>query len=546
MTPRRALVVAVLVLGGTVPAQELLWTVHSTSGIAHVACFPAFGDFDHDGMEDMLVHAVDLNVSTWPAFVRVLSGADGAVLHELYVPPTYNHTFVANAGDFDEDGYNDVVLLTYHSGSPIGWMEVWSIIRRMPLRQIPNIIAGAYGGATCADLDISGDGKIDLINVNGLGSIVVYDHSGAIRYTIPALQLGLDVFDVEGVGDLDGDGADDFLAGAVESLSGQGLGAVVLFSGLTGTPLRIHFGPYPGAGLNEELRKAGDVDGDGVMDYAAGNRGTYAGLVMIWSGATGVLIRQWSAPSGSLSGLFLGNRDVDLDGRPDIIDIAPAYFNTPPTASYAGRVRALSSRDGQDVVQVVNQILTSGSPGFGGPYEYADLGVQPGNPYPVFAIFDVPFAFNGWPRIRAFRCSPLGTRFVGSGCSSTGSAPPTIGIRRVDGSPTDTSRLVLGSAPPNAIAVCVAAPAGLSSAGGITTPFALDGLGLLGCQLLVPPAIEAWRLTGATGMDRGYAAFDLPVAMAATGGTLLAAQWLVLDPATLAFAATQRYEFRLQ
>ncbi|MBL8730238.1 MAG: hypothetical protein JNM25_17605, partial [Planctomycetes bacterium] len=63
---------------------------------------------------------------------------------------------------------------------------------------------------------------------------------------------------------------------------------------------------------------------------------------------------------------------------------------------------------------------------------------------------------------------------------------------------------------------------------------------------LVTPAILEQRITGAAGMDRGYAAVDFPAAMAATGGVKFAAQWVVFDPVTGQHATTQRYEFRVQ
>jgi len=42
------------------------------------------------------------------------------------------------------------------------------------------------------------------------------------------------------------------------------------------------------------------------------------------------------------------------------------------------------------------------------------------------------------------------------------------------------------------------------------------------------------------------AAFDFPSTMAAANGSQFAAQWVVLDPATLDHATTQRLEFRVQ
>lgn len=392
----------------------------------------------------------------------------------------------------------------------------------------------------CGGVDTDGDGWAEIVWKNG-GNITVTDRFGQERYTIASYAMGLNVRDLQGIGDVDGDGCDDFLAGGNEFYSGIALGAVALFSGKTGQLLRVHFGPQPFSVLGVELRRAGDVDGDGVPDYAAGNLGGFLGLVMVWSGATGALLRQWSVPVGELSGGFFAGVDVDLDGLPDVVDMASAYPNVPGQPAWYGRVRTLSMRDGQDLVHVAPQQTTSG---FGGSSRYADLGVQPGNPYPVFVVMDEPAPSvvpSGFARIRAYRCSPAGTRFVGVGCSSSG-AEPTIGIRRVDAAVGDHSRLVLGSAPRNALAVLVAAPTSTNLPG----PLPLDFLGLPGCDLLVAPVITEIRFTGASGLDRGYAAVDIPAPILPLGGNEFAAQWVVLDPPSAQFATTARYEFRVQ
>ncbi|MEO6597990.1 MAG: hypothetical protein ABIP94_24870, partial [Planctomycetota bacterium] len=103
-----------------------------------------------------------------------------------------------------------------------------------------------------------------------------------------------------------------------------------------------------------------------------------------------------------------------------------------------------------------------------------------------------------------------------------------------------------GSAPPDALALCVIASVAATNGGGTTIPTLLDPLGLTGCTLLVPPVLMALRVTGSIGMDRGYADVDLRPALVPTGGTEYAAQWVVLDPITLAHATTARYEFRVQ
>ncbi len=526
------LAVAMVCLAALARGQELLWTVHTNAVIQHTECMRWFGDYDGDGAEDLLVRGVEE-----PGFfirrLRVLSGINGAVLTELSFGGVDWH--VSGAGDWDQDGYPDVVLRQGLS------LEVWSFAKQARLAVMPGASTwGSYNGDLLGSVDLDGDGLRDVVYAQMDGRIDALDHYGGLLYSIPALALGYLVNSLAGVGDLDGDACDDFIFGAWEGISGAGYGAVVLVSGKTGTILRNHFGSYPGAGINKDVRAAGDVDGDGVMDFAGGNLSAPSGLVMIWSGATGAVIRQWVVPVMQLGGFFLAGHDVDLDGRPDIIGIAQSYQNVPgQLTSWRGRVRSLSSRDGQDLVHVANEqaCIEWG-------HDFADLGVQPGNPYPVFVLMDQPgspMPLPNWPRIRAFRLSPAGTRFIGAGCASSG-AVPTIGIRRIDGSPTDGSRLVLGSAPPNAFAVLVASPTSTV----LPAPIALDFLGLPGCSLLVPPVILELRATGAAGMDRGYAAFDFPSPMVATGGVEFAAQWVVLDPATLQFATSARYEFRVQ
>lgn len=527
-------------LAALVRGQELLWEVHSVSGVRNGGVYSEFGDYDGDGAVDVLVGGTDYRRGYPLGIFRVLSGVSGSLLAELHPPYSWAGGYgnARGAGDFDGDGHPDVAFFA-GSTTTGGWFDIWSIATGARLLQIPGVVGGAYGGAHACSLDVTGDGKADVVFVQGDANIRVHDHSGALLYTIPAPALGFVPRDLAVVGDLDGDGCDDFIVGAFEYVSGLHLGAVVLMSGKTGTPLRVHWGLQPGDLLNRDVRAAGDVDGDSVMDYAAGNYGSPIGRVLIWSGATGNLIRQWVATDPRyLGGRFLAGPDVDLDGRSDILVMAGGYPNIPGQVSHQGRVRALSSRDGQDLVHVASTQWTTVF-----TETYANLGVQPGNPYPVFAIVDDPVIppYNNWQRIRVYRCSPPGTRFLGTACSSTGILP-TIGIRRVDAQPTDHGRLLLGSAPPNALAILVVAPTSTV----LPAPVPLGFLGLPGCDLLVEPAILEQRLTGSVGMDRGYAAVDFPAAMAATGGVEFAAQWVVFDPATLQHATTQRYEFRVQ
>ncbi len=114
-----------------------------------------------------------------------------------------------------------------------------------------------------------------------------------------------------------------------------------------------HGGPY--AELGYAIAAAGDVDGDGVDDFAASapwGGGNVAGEVRVYSGATGALIWSWS---GLLSLEYFGQSiaaggDADGDGVPDVL---VGRGSTPVVDLYSGatgqliRVHSLGSEFGR-------------------------------------------------------------------------------------------------------------------------------------------------------------------------------------------------------
>jgi len=128
------------------------------------------------------------------------------------------------------------------------------------------------------------------------------------------------------VGDLDGDGAPDYALGA----PGRGqppVGAVELWSGRTGNLIRVHWGQATGDDFGMAVANAGDLDGDGVPDLACGApRADLPGLpdvgvVWLYSGATGALIRRLDGAAGDQAfGASLAEvGDVDGDAVPDLL-----------------------------------------------------------------------------------------------------------------------------------------------------------------------------------------------------------------------------------
>jgi hypothetical protein len=172
----------------------------------------------------------------------------------------------------------------------------------------------------------------------------------------------------------------------------------------------------------------------------------------------------------------------------------------------------------------------------------ADLGVQAGNPHPVYAV-DCLYCTPGSSAftLQVWRSEPARSTLSGSGCATSGN-PLVPGLRKT----ATGSRLQLAGAPPGALAWCILGDGTATTTSGLPLPVALDPYGFQGCSLNVPLDFVGATITGTSGIDRGYAAFDLPVPLAATGGRRCAAQWLVLDPATGFESWTMRRDFWLR
>ncbi len=153
------------------------------------------------------------------------------------------------------------------------------------------------------------------------------------------------------LGDLDGDGADDFAVGApFAGVGGANAGSVTVFSGRTFAVLAtLH-----GAGANDYFGTAlgapGDLDGDAVPDLLIGapERGyTYTGEGLISGGTSGpgyatlvsgatflpLYTLTGSGTAGSFGWSFGVGGDLDSDGTNDFIVIDRLQF---ATTAYSG------------------------------------------------------------------------------------------------------------------------------------------------------------------------------------------------------------------
>lgn len=201
-----------------------------------------------------------------------------------------------------------------------------------------------FGQSVAVAGDIDGDGKADFIvgaslaspgGLSHAGSAFIYSGAtGALLYQ----KNGLNSNDflgwwVAGAGDVNGDGAADFILGAPFADSGGAIdaGSAFVYSGATGALLYQKNGAVSSDILGSSVAGAGDLNGDGKADFMVGASLAspagipYAGSVFVYSGATGTLLYQKNGPDSNsfLGSSVAGIGDANADGRGDFIIGAP-------------------------------------------------------------------------------------------------------------------------------------------------------------------------------------------------------------------------------
>lgn len=151
------------------------------------------------------------------------------------------------------------------------------------------------------------------------------------------------------IGDVDGDGVNDFVTSApTHAVDGGPAGRVYVYSGRSGKLLWTQTGP-PNGRLGIGVEAAGDVNHDGVPDVIASAPG--AGKAFVYSGKDGKVILTLGAgdPSEAFGRHVSGAGDINGDGFSDVIVGAPGN-NT--AGQGAGRVYVYSGKDGSVLLTI--------------------------------------------------------------------------------------------------------------------------------------------------------------------------------------------------
>ncbi|MBL8840068.1 MAG: VCBS repeat-containing protein [Planctomycetes bacterium] len=209
---------------------------------------------------------------------------------------------------------------------------------------------GGHFGSPLANLgDLTGDGIDDFIvgepNYGALGDgrIAVYDGATATLLFAAVGGTGEELgSSVAGVGDWNGDGTHDF-AYAAPSWNGASndRGAIYVASGVDGTVFRT-FLRATNQRLGDHLAAAGDLDGDKIQELLVGDPAADELLIYKSSGALLVKINASGGDRFGYSPARLG--DLDGDGVDEIAASARFYDDARSGLTDCGRVLIFSGK----------------------------------------------------------------------------------------------------------------------------------------------------------------------------------------------------------
>ena len=248
-------------------------------------------------------------------------------------------------------GVGDGRILVSDPGGPHGYVQLYEALAPGQGLSVAGSLPGVHFGEGAAVLgDLDGDGLRDyavgIPDAASGGRVEVFSGADAsILFARDGKTSGERYgAAVACAGDVDGDGIPDVLASApqADTANGAGSGRVEVLSGAGGALLGELLGAAAGDEFGRALAAVGDVDGDGLSDFAVGAPRHGPGRVTVHVQIPGPAFTVVDgAPQLRNFGYALsGLGDVDGDGLPELVVGAPG------DEEHRGQVQVVRAVDG--------------------------------------------------------------------------------------------------------------------------------------------------------------------------------------------------------